>query len=149
MALIDIFSKGKKKEERANRPAKGALKRPSGHQAVAKEDASRSSEDKKDSKKEAVFSASNFAATIIVRPHITEKSSVAGESGIYTFVVDNRANKVMVRNAVKEAFGVVPEKVTVQNMPGKSRRVRGRVGTRPGFKKAVVFLKKGDKIEIS
>ncbi len=83
----------------------------------------------------------------ILRPHVTEKATNRVAAGQHTFLVDARANKIMVRRAVVERFGVTPRKVTVINVP--SRKVRfGRVwGRRRGYKKAIVCLPPGTKIE--
>ena len=63
------------------------------------------------------------------------------------FVVDSRANKNEVADAVEKSFKVKVVDVRTINMPGKTKR-RGRtVGLRPGWKKAIVTLKEGDKIE--
>ncbi len=84
----------------------------------------------------------------MVGPHITEKSTMLNERGVYVFRVRSRANKLMVKQAIKEAYKVSPEKVNVNYIPSKKRSVRGRRGIKAGFKKAMVYLKKGDKIEI-
>jgi large subunit ribosomal protein L23 len=145
MGFLNIFKK-KKKEEKLKRPPKGALKR------VEKEE-------KKPEKKEAAKSAvsagkkaegkSSLASSVFMHPHVTEKSTILSEEGVYTFVVSEKANKVMVKRGIKELYGLDPVKVRILNMPAKSRRIRGRVGSKSGFKKAVIYLKKGDKIDLS
>ncbi|MCL1926978.1 MAG: 50S ribosomal protein L23 [Syntrophorhabdaceae bacterium] len=79
---------------------------------------------------------------------ITEKSTfLKGAANTVLFVVDSRANKNEVADAVEKSFKVKVTDVRTMNMPGKSKR-RGRtVGLRPGWKKAIVTLKEGDKIE--
>lgn len=86
----------------------------------------------------------------IIRPRITEKSGVLGESlNVYTFEVHKRATKHSVSKAVKDAYKVSPIKVGIINLPEKSILVRGKKGRKPGIKKALVYLKKGDKIEFA
>ena len=86
----------------------------------------------------------------IVRPIVTEQSSVAyQERGEYTFRVASDATKTTIRNAVEKLFGVKVTGVWTMNMRGKPRRGMGRsAGVRPSWKKAIVTLQAGDKIDI-
>ncbi len=92
---------------------------------------------------------------VIRRPLITEKSTFASSpvtdkaSAVYTFVVDGRAGKTSVSRAIKALYSVTPIRVNIVNAPGKKVFNRGRVGHSAGFKKAFVFLKPGDKIELA
>jgi large subunit ribosomal protein L23 len=88
-------------------------------------------------------------AKFIRKPRITEKAGIAGEANIYTFEVDKNATKGKIKQAVKELYKVTPVKVNIINLPVKNVFVRGKFGTQAGIKKALVFLKKGDKIEIA
>ena len=85
---------------------------------------------------------------IIIKPVISEKSTGMMEDNKYVFKVAYDSNKLMVKLAVKEVFGVTPEKVNIINVRGKNRRLRYRMGKRSAWKKAIVTLKAGDKIEI-
>lgn len=81
-------------------------------------------------------------------PRMTEKTNQAAAAGRYVFKVSNSVNKPVFARAVMRRYGVSVVGVRMLNMPGKERR-RGRIiGWKPGFKKAVVTLKKGEKIEI-
>jgi large subunit ribosomal protein L23 len=85
---------------------------------------------------------------ILKKPLITEKSmDLVGENK-YTFIVDLDANKIEIKKAVEELFKVKVEKVHTIRYKGRVKRVRGRLGRTPAFKKAVVTLKEGNKIEI-
>ena len=85
----------------------------------------------------------------IVRPIITEKSSVAyQERGEYTFEVAPEASKPAIRQAIERLFGVKVTGVWTSNQRGKTRRVGKTAGRRPNWKKAVVKLREGDTIEI-
>ena len=88
------------------------------------------------------------ANDIIIRPVISEKSTELMESRKYVFQVARDANKLMIASAMKELFGVTPEKVNIINMRGKNRRLRFRMGKRAAWKKAIVTLAIGQKIEI-
>lgn len=85
---------------------------------------------------------------VLTRPHITEKASALAEKGVYVFEVDKRATKISIRHAVKEIYRVTPLKVNIVRLPAKQVVVRGKKGMKPGKKKALVYLKKGDTIEI-
>lgn len=88
-------------------------------------------------------------AKFIRKPRITEKAGIAGESNVYTFEVEKTATKGKIKQAVKELYKVIPVKVNIVNLPAKKVFVRGKFGSQAGVKKALVFLKKGDKIEIA
>ncbi len=86
---------------------------------------------------------------IIKRPLITEKSTLAREeSGKYMFEVDRRANKIEIGQAVEKLFKVKVLDVRVVNVQGKSKRVGKKIGRTQDWKKAIVKLLPGNKIEI-
>jgi large subunit ribosomal protein L23 len=87
---------------------------------------------------------------VLLNPHVTEKASDLSEKGVYAFNVNLRANKDQVTRAVKHFFKVTPVKVAmIVNKPKYSRNPRtNRVQVKKAaIKKALVYLKKGDKIE--
>ena len=87
-------------------------------------------------------------AEILIRPVVSEKSYHQITENRYTFKVHQDAHKTQVRQAVEELFEVKVVGVNIVKMPAKPKR-RGLIkGTRPGWKKAIVELKPGDKIEI-
>lgn len=77
---------------------------------------------------------------IIRRPVITEKSMSDMADKKYTFIVDIKANKHMIKNAVEEIFKVKVEKVNTIKMMGKMKKMGRYEGRRPGYKKAIVKL---------
>ncbi|KGG81004.1 50S ribosomal protein L23 [Caloranaerobacter azorensis H53214] len=77
---------------------------------------------------------------IIIKPVITEKSMNDMAERKYTFVVDKRANKTEIKNAIEQIFGVKVKKVNTMNMKGKVKRMGIHVGRRPNWKKAIVTL---------
>lgn len=88
------------------------------------------------------------AYKIIVRPVITEKSNIASAMGQYTFIVDSRANKVEIAEAVSYIFDVDVQKVRVINYAPKfGRWGRKRVQRQSAYKKAIVTLPPGQRIE--
>lgn len=91
--------------------------------------------------------ASSYAR-ILRSPHITEKTARAGETGTYAFKVSPYANKNTVKQAVERRYGVGVARVRILQTPAHAR-VRGNiVGWKPGFKKAMVTLKSGERIDI-
>ncbi len=84
---------------------------------------------------------------VLRRPLITEKSTKLQTQGKYAFEIADEANKPMIKQAVENAFKVRVTGVNVVTVPGKTRRVgRRQIQTRP-WKKAIVTLQAGDKIE--
>ena len=81
------------------------------------------------------------AYEIIKRPIVTEHSMDQMADRKYTFEVDPSANKIEIKKAVEEIFGVTVEKVTTMNMDGKVKRMGMNIGKRADWKKAVVTLK--------
>ena len=79
-------------------------------------------------------------------PRITEKSAIAAERGVYTFNVAQTANKNELKKAINFVYGVTPESISVTTIAKKTVTRRGIVSVKQGGKKAVVHLKKGDKI---
>lgn len=89
-------------------------------------------------------------SSILVRPRITEKSARLNEQNIYTFVVRKGATKYDVRDAIRQTYNVIPRKITIVNRPPRAThlRSRSRTVTEPGMRKASVYLKKGDRIDL-
>lgn len=79
-------------------------------------------------------------------PRITEKSAIDAERGVYTFNVAPIANKNELKKAVKFVYGVTPVRISITQIAKKNVTRRGIVSVKQGGKKAVVHLKKGDKI---
>ncbi len=85
---------------------------------------------------------------VLRRPLITEKSTALQVEGKYAFEVIREANKPQIKQAVEKAFKVEVTAVNVVVMPGKRRRLGGRQLPAQPWKKAIVTLKPGDKIEL-
>ena len=77
----------------------------------------------------------------------SEKGSALEKERKYLFRVATAATKVDVKRAVEEIYKVKVDSVNTLNVPGKLKRVRARVGYTTGWKKAIVSLKEGQKIE--
>lgn len=84
----------------------------------------------------------------IIRPRVTEKATTVAESGIYVFEVEKDTSKKEIAAAIKNLYKVSPVKINIVKIPRKQVFVRGKKGFKAGGKKAYVYLKKGEKIEI-
>ena len=82
---------------------------------------------------------------IIIKPIVSEKSMDQLADRKYTFKVAIGANKIEIKNAVEEIFGVTVEKVTTQRVLGKIKRMGATSGKRADWKKAIVKLAEGSK----
>ncbi|MBL7045064.1 MAG: 50S ribosomal protein L23 [Parcubacteria group bacterium] len=144
----DLSAEASAKAEAPNPPAGGEVKEVK--KAPAKKPAVKKVVNKapavvKPQAKESV----NFTS-VLVQPRITEKATVQTENGVYVFEVATDATKKEIGSAVKHYYNVSPVKVNIVKIPSKkvSSRTTRKKGVKAGGKKAYVFLKKGDKIEI-
>ena len=81
-------------------------------------------------------------------PHVSEKAAIVADSNNqYVFKVAVDATKPEIKQAVEELFKVKVTGVTTLNVKGKTKRFRGRVGKRAGWKKAYVSLAEGQEID--
>lgn len=85
---------------------------------------------------------------IIYAPVITEKSFILREDNVYVFKVDKRANKVAIKIAIEEAFGVKVKSVNTLNTKPKDKRVGKYTGKTKTYKKAFITLADGQSIEM-
>lgn len=85
---------------------------------------------------------------ILIKPAITEKSTLLQESGKYTFHVHLKANKVEIKRAVERSFDVTVMDVNITKLHGKRKRYGPRFAKQPDIKKAVVTLQSGDRINL-
>ncbi|NIA10748.1 MAG: 50S ribosomal protein L23 [Nitrospiraceae bacterium] len=85
---------------------------------------------------------------VLVRPIVTEKSTALTEQGKYVFLVDKRSNAGMIKNAVEEFFSVKVKQVNIGKVFGKKKRVRYSFTKTPTYKKAIVTLYSGYKIDL-
>jgi large subunit ribosomal protein L23 len=176
MAILDIFRKKKKKkkprvvdsasravakgkeEDLSSSPsrAKGTLTRKA-TMADEKEKPKRMVEEKKIEEKKEVEKESpklksevRFGQSykILKGPHITEKAGDLAEKNQYVFKIFPRANKIGVKKAIEDTYGVDVVSIKIINVPKKKIKLGKIQGTRPGYKKAIVKIKKGQKIEV-
>ena len=98
---------------------------------------------------EIVKEVSKTESSLIISPRLTEKASVLSSLNVYTFNVVQNATKTTLAKEIEKKYKVKPIKITVSNNPRVRVFTRGKIGYKTGFKKASVFLKKGDKINLA
>ena len=90
----------------------------------------------------------NFLDTIL-SPNITEKSTALSEYNKVVFKVQNGATKNYIKKSIEKIFKVNVVKINTIKQKGKSKLVKGKKSNRPGYKKAIVTLKKGQNIDLT
>lgn len=128
MGILDKIKKGEEKKEPQKKPERQLQKEP-----------------KKEAKKGKPFFK---AHEVLVGPIVTEKSTrLAEDKNQYTFEVKKKANKIDIKKAIENVYGVDVLRVRTINIPRKERRLGATTGWKKGFKKAVVEIKEGQKID--
>ena len=143
MGLLDVFKKKKKEKKKAKKPPK--LKKKEEIKEPALEEIAPPLKAKKAKKKD--FSE---AYRTLKGAHITEKATDLGKENKYVFKVFPNTNKIEVKKAVQDLYGVEVLDVNIINIHQKSKRLAGRrgAGHKSGYKKAIVTLAEGEKIEL-
>ena len=86
---------------------------------------------------------------VLIRPYLTEKMTTLREkANQVAFIVRADANRIEVKRAVETALKVRVERVNIMNIQGKTKRMGRFAGKRPDWKKAIVTLKEGEKLEL-
>lgn len=86
----------------------------------------------------------------MIRPRITEKAGIMSETlNVYTFEVAKNSTKDTIAKEITALYKVNPTKVRIVNLPRRKVFVRGQRGVQSAVKKALVYLKKGDKINLA
>lgn len=104
---------------------------------------------KTEQKNTEVAEVKKVTGKLIIAPRITEKASVQSSANAYTFVVTQDATKLTLAKEVKETYKVTPVAINITKLPGKAVFTRGKFGRTAPVKKAIIFLKKGDTINIA
>ncbi|MBI5222228.1 MAG: 50S ribosomal protein L23 [Candidatus Magasanikbacteria bacterium] len=138
MGFLDRFIKARKKPELEKiKP-----------QIKVEKDVKIKEEKKEEIKKAKKNLTRGNAHRILSRPLVSEKATAAEANRVYTFVVNPRATKGAVKQAIKEVYGVEPIKVRVVNMEGKKARHGRSIGRRKDWRKAMVTLPAGRAISV-
>ncbi len=144
-----IVDKGKEVKKKDKKKEEG---KKTGKQEIKKKDSKKN--DKK--KEKAVSKVKKIAKEkipvhhfeIIRKPHVSEKAFNLESKGKYIFVVSPSANKIEIKKAIRNLYGVVVKSVNIVKVPSKPKRFKGVPGIKSGYKKAVVTLAKGNKIDV-
>ena len=164
MSIFSGFHKKEEKKEKAEKAEKKEekiIKKTSQKTTLAKEKkptaSAKTKTSMKSGKKEETL---NYAVASKIKkterpaltfhfPHISEKATrLEEEEGKYVFRVNRRTNKVEIKKAFEEMHRVKVASVRIVNIPRKKRDWRGKAGYRPGYKKAIIKLAKGQKVNI-
>lgn len=86
---------------------------------------------------------------ILIRPILTEKTTLLEKEGKYLFEVSAQANKIEIKKAIEKIYKVKPVKINIIKMRGKSVRYGRTTGKTKNWKKAIITLEKGKKIELT
>ena len=86
---------------------------------------------------------------VIVSPNITEKSTALSEFNKIVFKVNKKTKKKIIKKSIEKIFKVNVIKINTINLKGKTKIVRGKKSYKPGYKKAIVTLKKGQTIDLT
>jgi len=143
MALLD-FLKNKKGSEKSKKTGK----KPAKISAVKKEPLKEKTEPASEKTPATKIKNSKFSYEAIKQPHISEKATYLAEKDQYTFEVLPSYNKQEIKNAIEGIYGVDVLSVNMIKIPAKKRRLGRTEGFRKAYKKAVVKIKEGQKIEI-
>ena len=85
----------------------------------------------------------------IISPNVTEKSTSLSEYNKVVFRVDKKANKKSIKKNIERIFKVNVVKINTINLKGKTKIVRNKKAFKPGYKKAIITLKKGQSIDLA
>ena len=129
MKLLDIFKKKKPAFTKVTAGKKPKEKKP-------------------EEKKVKTHPLHGLAYRVLESPHITEKATKLGEENKYVFKVFQKANKIEIKKAINDLYGVEVLDIKIINVPRKRKRLGRQFGWKKGYKKAIVKIKKGQKIEI-
>ena len=145
MAILDILKKRKKVEEKkeVKKPPEIKIeKKPKKPKKIAKE------VEVKPQVPRAKAKIQSDAYRILKEPHITEKATDLGKKDKYVFKVYSGANKIEIKKAIEDLYGVDVLRVNIIQIHPKTRRLGRTRGQRKGYKKAIIKIRKGQKIEL-
>ncbi len=142
MALRDIFKRKLKKEKKSTQSSVRVEKDEKKEEVKVEKPA----ETKTPKTKKEIKPGESFR--ILKTPHVAEKATELTEKNQYVFKVWSTSNKPEIKRAVRDVFGVDVVSVRIINVPRKKRRLGKTEGFRKGYKKAIVRIKEGQKIEV-
>ena len=141
MALFNLFKRTKKTPQAPKRSDRGIPQ---------KVRAEKKTEEKKagPASKRVTLRESKIAWRVLSNPHVTEKATDLTRFNQYSFKVLSNPSKMEIKRSVEEVYNVHVDKVRKISIRGKKTRRGRHIGWRSGYKKAIVTLQKGEKIEV-
>ncbi|MBI4427474.1 MAG: 50S ribosomal protein L23 [Candidatus Magasanikbacteria bacterium] len=139
MGFLDKFTKARKKPELEKT-------KPQIKFGKVEKDVKIKEEKKEEIKKAKKNLLHSNAHKVLVHPLVSEKAAMAEANSVYTFVIDRKASKDAVRQAINDVYGVSPDRVRMINVEGKKARHGRSLGRRGDWRKALITLKKGQTI---
>lgn len=97
---------------------------------------------------EAQKASADLMEKVLIEPLITEATAISAEENKYVFKAGPSATKQQIKRSIETLYNVKVIGVNTLNVPRKKRRTRKSTGWKTGFKKAIITLKKGDKISL-
>lgn len=147
MSIFDRFKKANEAPQKAS-VAKQVVAADDAVAPVEAQETPKKKTKKVAEKAPAIRAVSSFASRTILAPIVSEKTAHLSDEDIMVFRVPTSANRIMVRQAVKELYHVSPLWVNIVNVRGKTVRFGGREGRQSDIKKAIVKLPKGTRIDV-
>ena len=89
------------------------------------------------------------AFNVILKPVVTEKSTILSENNQIVFLVNIDSNKIDIKKSIELIYGVKVNSVNIIRMKGKTKVFKGKIGKRSDYKKAIISLPKGQSIDLS
>jgi large subunit ribosomal protein L23 len=159
MSLLNAFKKKDDKEKPSDKKDKVVVKKEEKKKTEVKKEAvmtadgklvatTKKSEEPKAKKSKAKKEETGDAYRVLMHPLVTEKGSFLSVTNQYVFAVAPETNKVEVRKAIRKVYGVDPIKVNIMNVAGKKVKYGKTQGRTKSWKKAIITLAAGQKIEI-
>ena len=142
MSILYFFKKKKKTEKKPEKKPEKKIEK------KAKKKPEKKPEKKTTVRPLAKKKSVSTAYKVLLSPHVTEKATGLGEKNKYVFNVWPNSNKIEIKKGVESLYGVSVVGVNIINIHRKKIRVGRKEGWKKGYKKAIVEIKKGQKIEI-
>ena len=89
------------------------------------------------------------AFNVILKPVVTEKSTILSENNQIVFLVNINSNKIDIKKSIELIYGVKVNSINIIRVKGKTKVFKGKVGKRSDYKKAIISLSKGQSIDLS
>jgi len=148
MPLFDIFKKQKEEEKKKAKDEKKEKPKEKITEKLEKKETKTEEKPVRVEKAKPKKGIPENAYRILLSPNVTEKATDLTEQNKYVFKVHKNANKKQIKKVIEDIFGVNVLSVKIINIPPKKRRFKGKTGYTGGYKKAIIQIRKDQKIEV-